>query len=338
MKNNGKAGRPRMKTLVGLGAEAVAAETEVVAIPDATVRYLSSPAALERSELDRMPRWEWDWDKEVEAAAAQAAKTHGKVEAAIVTETPTSKKTGLFDIEVGQHFKSGKVNGRTLLRGVFSNSDFRKQSEAGKRLIIGRIEPILDAGHLRVTALDINSPSEVDREKLKKAISAGRKTTSVLGAGLEPGMVEELKFDLDIKSRVVNSVSSGNGARCYALSSYTLEESAKYGSFQIEPTVIDISQSENLALKKGDVIFVCSKKVLDALVLQTTHAIDTPKEYSDSAIASQIQVILRQAKQKDGVLNVYQVYRQIAAVYAKQMQVNNERESLASSFMVYQLS
>ncbi len=320
--------RSPRKTLLGLGDSPDEKELKSIMEkqnPESTkgsvdtIKYLSDPALLTEEIGGKVGK------------ASRLAVTPGTV-------NPEERKFFLNSIEAGSSKRIIDIKDRPLLIGVFSNSDFKAPSD-DKRMMMGLPRVTFKDNHLRITALEVNSPSGLNRDKLKDLI-IGRAKAKLSGEtaheiNLKPGMLDELRFDLDTATNRLNTLTSGNGQRCFMLRSEMI--SGLDGKPKMKDTIVDASQVENLKLEKGDVILVASKKILDALMMNTTNSIDVSSDYYESALANQILGLLKSNKRKKGQVDVTEVFREIERIYRLEMTVKPKDGLLASSFVVYQV-
>lgn len=238
--------------------------------------------------------------------------------------TEKAKNIGIYvkELRPGEFQNTVEVNHMPLSMGVMSNSDF-KDLQDDQAALLGLGAAAEKEGHLKGSFLDVNSISGLSRDKIKRILQAAHQSGEVKDLRVKPGMLEDLKFDLDLEKRIITTTFSGNGPRCFMVR---------------KNTITDISQVENFELHKGDVIFVATKKVMDALVWQTTASADTPQDYYNNELANQIFGIISQCRNQKGQVNPNQVLEQITSTYQTQMTVNPAIEKIASSFLIYQVN
>lgn len=286
-----------------------------------TIKYLSDPALLAVTE----------------PLMTAAVDINERANDASRPDNPEDRYLYINELDRGSFNQITDINERALLMGCFSNSNFRNIQE-DQRMLLGLSRVSFQDGHLRITGLEINSPSGMNRGKLKNMLIGRARTKLGINdleeIGLKSGMLDELKVDLDIKEGKLNSLTSGNGQRCFVLTSKEIDG---VNGKVIRDTINEASQVENLKLKAGDIIFVGSKKVMDALVMATTNSIAISEDYYENALANQIQGILRASRGEDMRVDTNAVFQEVDQLYQLEMSINPREEVVASSFVVYQL-
>lgn len=287
--------RPKFKTLLGLGDEQ-------------SQNMEHQPESGELAEGKR-PKIQYLSDPQMVAAE---------------TGKKAKEEIGIYvnKLDAGEFQSTIKVNHSPLSMGVMSNSDFT-DLEDDQAALLGLGGALHKEGHLKGSFLDVNSISGLSRAKVKQILAKAHQSGEVKDLRIKPGMLEDLKFDLDLEKRLITTTYSGNGPRCFMVR---------------KNTITDISEVENFELHKDDILFVATKKVLDALVWQTTSAADTPQEYYNNELANQVFGIIKTSRDKNGKVDPNQVLEEITSAYQMQMTVNPAVEKIASSFLVYQVN